>query len=82
MFEEFNSAGEDSTSKLRLRHWRFGIDATLDHPVLGIGYENWISYCNFMNPYGLGVRKGCQIAHNTYISAATEIGLTGLVFFT
>ncbi len=81
MFEEYQTAGDDRTSQDRLEHWDFGIDVALEHPVLGIGYENWLSYCNFMNPNGLGYKRWCRLPHNTYISAAAEIGLIGLLLY-
>ena len=81
MFDEFSSAGDDGTSQDRLAHWEFGIDVALDHPWLGIGYENWLRYCNFMNPDGLGYKAWCRLPHNTYISAGAEIGLIGLMLY-
>ena len=81
MFKEFESAGEDQTSEDRLVHWKFGIDVALDKPLLGIGYKNWLNYCNFMNPDGLGYKPWCRLPHNTYVSAAAEIGLFGLAFY-
>ena len=81
MYAEFSSAGDDGTSQDRLAHWGFGIDVALSHPGLGIGYNNWLVYCDFMNPYGLGMKDNCRIPHNTYISAAAELGLAGFVVY-
>lgn len=81
MFEEFESAGDDETSRDRISHWNFGIDVALDKPILGVGYYNWLNYCDFMNPEGLGYKPWCRLPHNTYISAAAETGLTGLLFY-
>ena len=76
MLDEFNSAGNDGTSLDRLAHWAFGIDVALSHPGLGIGYNNWLVYCDFMNPDGLGYKDTCRLPHNTYISAAARIRLS------
>lgn len=81
MFAEFSSAGDDGTSQDRLAHWGFGAEVALANPFFGIGYENWLSYCDFMNPYGLGYKDWCRLPHNTYISAAAEIGLIGLILY-
>lgn len=81
MFKEFESAGNDQTSQDRLAHWEFGIDVALNKPILGIGYNNWLTYCDFMNPQGLGYKRWCRLPHNTYISAAAETGLFGLLFY-
>ena len=81
MFERFETAGEDTTSQDRLRHWEFGIDVTRDYPLLGIGFENWIVYCNVKNPNGLGSSDSCLAPHNTYIEAAAQIGVSGLLLY-
>ena len=81
MLHEFESAGDDQTSQDRLDHWEFGIDVALDKPILGIGYKNWLTYCDFMNPQGLGHKRWCRLPHNTYISAAAETGLFGLLLY-
>ncbi len=78
MFVEYQTAGDDGTSQDRLAHWDFGIDVALENPMFGIGYENWLVYCDFMNPYGLGYKDTCRLPHNTYISAAAETGLISL----
>ncbi|MDB4575611.1 O-antigen ligase family protein [bacterium] len=81
MFEEYQTAGDDGTSQDRLAHWDFGIDVALENPLLGIGYENWLTYCNFMNPNGLGYKSTCRLPHNTYVSAAAETGLVSLALY-
>ena len=81
MLEEYQTAGEDNTSIDRLAHWAFGMDVVRDNPVLGIGYKNWLDYCNFMNPSGLGTRSTCRLPHNTYIQAAAELGVTGFCLY-
>ena len=81
MLEEYQTAGDDKTSQARLEHWEFGMEVVRDKPVLGVGYHNWLDYCNFINPYGLGIKSHCQLLHNTYIEAAAEIGVTGLVVY-
>lgn len=81
MLQEFESAGEDNTSTDRLEHWAFGMEVITSHPILGIGYENWLAYCNFKNPNGLGYKDWCRLPHNTYISAGSELGFTGLFLY-
>ena len=81
MIEEYQSAGEDDTSYDRLEHWDFGMDLIKEFPVLGIGYKSWLSYCNYMNPNGLGNKAGCRLPHNTYISAAAEIGIPAFILY-
>ena len=83
MFEEFHRAGNDPTSLDRLAHWEFGMEVVRDKPILGVGYHNWLDYCNFMNPDGLGYgnRPVCRLPHNTYIQAAAELGIPGFCVY-
>lgn len=81
MLAEYEAAGEDSTSVTRLALWSFGMDVVRDHPVLGVGYNNWLDYCNFMNPYGIGRNTWCLAPHNTYVTALSELGITGFTMY-
>jgi len=81
MLAEYQSAGEDQTSQDRLDHWAFGMEVIRDKAVLGVGYRNWLDYCNFMNPYGLGMKGKCRLPHNTYIEAASELGVPGFLVY-
>ena len=81
MLGEYHTAGQDPTSINRLAHWAFGMDVVRDNPILGIGYHNWLNYCNFMNPSGLGLKSNCQLPHNTYIEAAADLGVTGFCIY-
>jgi O-antigen ligase len=81
MLQEYQSAGDDNTSIDRLAHWAFGEKVIRDKPLLGVGYNNWLDYCNFMNPYGLGIRSTCRLPHNTYISAAADLGVIGFLVY-
>ncbi len=81
MLEEYQSAGDDATSQDRLEHWDFGMEVIKEFPVLGVGYKSWLKYCNYMNPQGLGNKFGCRLPHNTYISAAAEIGIPAFILY-
>lgn len=73
--ERFRSAGEDDTSTTRITYWKHGLEIAADHPVLGIGYGNWLPYYKtYYNPAG-------QLPHNIFIEAVAEMGYTGLVAF-
>jgi O-antigen ligase len=81
MLAKFETAGEDGTSQARLVLWGYGVDVVQDHPLLGIGYENWVDYCWYFNPHRLEKGVSCLVPHNTYVSAAAETGLLGLLFY-
>jgi O-antigen ligase len=73
--------GQDETSLQRLAYWSFGLDVMADHPLLGIGYANWTNYCYFINPQGVGVLAKCEVCHNIFIQAVSELGISGLSMF-
>ncbi|HEU0078814.1 MAG TPA: O-antigen ligase family protein [Longimicrobiaceae bacterium] len=71
----FESAGEDETSTTRITYWKHGLEIAEQHPVLGIGYGNWLPYYKtYYNPAG-------QLPHNIFIEAVAEMGYTGLFAF-
>ena len=71
----FETMGEDETSQTRLQYWTDGIEITKQHPVLGIGFNNWLPYYHRnYNPYG-------ELPHNIFVEAGTELGFTGLTLF-
>lgn len=81
MYREFEAAGEDKTSEVRLALWRFGMDVMRDYPVFGIGYENWVRYCWHENPDGVEDTGRCSVQHNTLVQAVSETGITGFVLY-
>lgn len=71
----WRTAGEDIDSVRRLTYWKDGIKIAKEHPVLGIGYRNWIPYYRARyNPKG-------ELPHNYLIEAVSELGFTGLFVF-
>ena len=81
----FESVGEDHTSLERKTYWLNGLDIVRNHPVLGIGYENWMRYyaayyrkSEISNKYGIHT---VQVAHNIFIQCMAELGYTGLTVF-
>jgi len=79
--EEFQTAGEDSTSIERLQLWEYGMDIVRKHPGLGIGYDNWRINCWFENPNGFGIKQRCHEAHNTFVEAVSELGVPAFLIF-
>lgn len=81
MIDKFKHSGEDATSMSRLALWDKGIQEAFDHPMLGVGYENWFEYCWAHNQQGIGRGQWCLDLHNTYVEAAAEVGLIGFSLF-
>lgn len=79
--ERFETAGQDGTSQARLKYWKRGIQMYGDHPVFGIGFNNWAQYYAEQFP-GESLREGHQeVAHSTPITVLAEMGTLGFVFF-
>lgn len=80
--QRFKEMGDDSNSLQRLAYWEYGLSNVIPKfPVLGVGYNNWLSYLYYSVPEGLGPYQTVQEPHNIYIKAAAELGLIGLVVF-
>ncbi|CAN5540769.1 hypothetical protein BH09GEM1_BH09GEM1_01760 [soil metagenome] len=83
--ERFSSAGEDHTSMTRKVYWMNGLDMARTHPLLGIGYENWLPYYNaFYRNSEASDRldiHGVAVAHNIFIQCMAELGFIGLSVF-
>jgi O-antigen ligase len=76
----FKAAGEDKTSLTRLAYWECGKQAIRDNPFTGIGYRNWRIWVSAMHPeliMKVGEFDRIEVIHNTYLEAATELGLPG-----
>ena len=69
----FTTAGDDKTSVSRTVAWRQGIDLTMQHPLLGIGYSNWGPYHRDRPPF-----DKLSLPHNIFIQASAEMGFLGL----
>lgn len=78
----FETAGTDGTSQARLKYWKRGIQMYQEHPVFGIGFNNWVNYYAMHYP-GESLRgEGHQeVAHSTPITVLAEMGTFGFVFF-
>lgn len=77
----FETAGTDGTSQARLKYWQRGIEIYKEHPVLGIGFNNWIPYYTAHYP-GESLRADHQeVAHSTPITVLAEMGTIGFLCF-
>ena len=65
---------EDKTSQSRLEIWRSGVRMANEHPLTGVGPNNYI-YANQEN-YHSGLN---QVQHNIFVQAMSELGYPGLI---
>jgi putative inorganic carbon (hco3(-)) transporter len=78
--ERFEKAGDDYTSYTRLKRWKEGIEIINDHPLLGVGYANWLRYYREHYPPADGPEPW-GLPHNIFIDAGSEFGYPGLLLF-
>lgn len=66
---------DDSSATGRLESWKAGLAMVADHPLFGVGPENFGRFAHQYNPQA----KEGRIAHNEFIQTAAESGvLAGL----
>ena len=78
--QRLSNMGDDKNSLTRLAYWAYGWEVIKDHPIFGVGYNNWLSYAYYAVPEGIAYGR-IQLPHNIYIEIATESGLLGFIGF-
>jgi putative inorganic carbon (HCO3(-)) transporter len=84
-----NQSGSDNTSISRLVYWKNGIKMANSHPILGVGYENWVPYyrLNFPPDPNGPIRyndKGevvTEVSHNSFVEVVSQLGYPALFVF-
>lgn len=81
----FSSAGDDETSITRKVLWLNGLQMAKSNPVLGVGYENWLTvydlyYKNSQISAAFNEHI-VQVPHNIFIQCMAELGYLGLAVF-
>jgi O-antigen ligase len=71
---------QDDTVGIRLQRWKYAMQMIKDHPVAGVGPNNFIPA---LMRYGRGDvnRKQGLVVHNTFLNVGAEMGLVGLALF-
>jgi probable O-glycosylation ligase (exosortase A-associated) len=78
--DRFTTMGEDKTSAQRILYWENGVEMIKDHPVLGVGYFNFIPYYQLYYPDDVLFNRP-ELPHNIFIQVGTDAGLVGLSIF-
>jgi len=80
-----NYSLENATIQTRLRAWKGGLAAIKEHPLLGVGWENYyVVFSRHFDPifYNLTWQETYwDRAHNNYINIANELGILGLILY-
>lgn len=74
VLQRFGQGGEG----LRLDLWRSALSIFAAHPVFGAGPGTWVQLKVAANPVGVP-NLSLPHAHDTYVQAAAELGIVGLV---
>lgn len=86
ILEYLPSMGTDVRTEVsfrgRLSEYAVGWQMFLDHPVFGIGYENYPRfYLDYSVRLGLDPRRTERSAHSLYLEILAEQGLIGMLLF-
>lgn len=73
-----SASGDDATSTSRLKYWERGMEFANEHPLLGIGYANWMPYYEKVWGARLEAKERVQLPHNFLVECVAELGYTGL----
>jgi putative inorganic carbon (hco3(-)) transporter len=76
----FDTAGTDDTSESRLTYWEYGMRIYADHPVIGVGFNNWAPYTTAQYPE-MFVLGRFEVAHSVPVTLAVETGTLGLITY-
>jgi O-antigen ligase len=72
--------GEDKTSRQRILYWENGFEMIQEHPVLGVGYFNFVPYFERYYSEDVLLRRA-ELPHNIIIQVGTDTGIIGLSIF-
>jgi len=81
LVDRFDTSGKDNTSLSRLKYWTRGMQFFGEHPILGIGHNNWAAYYLKYHP-GESLRSDTQeVAHSTPVTVLAELGILGFICY-
>lgn len=68
---------DDASAMGRIENWGLAWKAAIEHPMLGVGPENHVSYHRATAPSDIQIR----VAHNVYMQVLGELGFPGLMMY-
>ena len=68
--------GNDTSTQVRFKLWALALNAFKQHPVLGIGWEQFYSTLSYM----VGSNRNFEV-HNVYLQLLCETGLLGFSIY-
>ncbi|MCB9730327.1 MAG: O-antigen ligase family protein [Deltaproteobacteria bacterium] len=77
--ESYDLSGGDASAVGRLDAWNAGLRMFLAHPVLGVGFDQFVA--NYFTYVQNPIEWTARTAHNTFVLAIAETGLAGFIPF-
>ena len=82
--DDYNWRGKSPTGRLEI--WKRGVGYLSDHPVFGVGVNNFLRAEGKLSPIGREMEARGRpfkwsVAHNSYLETATETGVVSLFCF-
>ena len=82
----FEQIGNDETSQQRILYWKHGWQMIKDHPILGVGYFNFVPYYRNNHSEDIVIEHHkrelyVEVPHNIIIQVGTDAGFIGIAIF-
>lgn len=79
--DRFVGMEQSETVLTRMDFWERGVGFYKEHPVIGVGYNNFQLYYAMRYPEDIDFRGRVLVAHSVPVTIAAETGSLGLIFF-
>ncbi|MDH3457047.1 MAG: O-antigen ligase family protein [Gemmatimonadota bacterium] len=73
--------GQDQSIRMRREYWAIAVDIALDHPLIGVGIDNYERANAQRMPSWMAGGLRYQDTHSTFLNVWAEIGTPGAVVF-
>ena len=79
--DRFVDMEQSGTALARMDFWERGLGFYKEHPITGVGYNNYQLYYAMRYPEDRDFRGMVLVAHSVPVTIAAEIGSLGIIFF-
>ena len=79
--DRFVDMEQSGTALARMDFWERGLGFYKEHPVIGVGYNNYQHYYAMRYPGDTNYKGLVMVAHSVPVTIAAETGSLGIIFF-